>query len=163
MIKLSWTGIAGDCGHGNEALTLSLLPLTDKVSGDVIQNAFSTMEEEEAIAEITKDFEFARKLIKEKNQLLNPNAKYVSYSTFSMHLFSTLSRVVLCLGFGGLLILPIYATKFVSHMCTEVISGIVWRNQELSNSRKINCPFLCLLCSLWKHFWINDTCVTWWL
>ncbi|XP_037776883.1 pre-mRNA 3' end processing protein WDR33-like [Penaeus monodon] len=50
-----------------------LIPL-EKVAGDVIQNAFATMEEEDAIAEITGDFEFARKLIKEKNQLLNPNA-----------------------------------------------------------------------------------------
>lgn len=58
------------------------------MSGDVIQNAFSTMEEEEAIAEITKDFEFARKLIKEKNQLLNPNAKYVcSFSLLLIGLF----------------------------------------------------------------------------
>ncbi|XP_045606617.1 uncharacterized protein Wdr33 [Procambarus clarkii] len=50
-----------------------LIPL-EKVSGDVIQKAFTTMEEEEAIAEVTGDYEFARKLIKEKNQLLNPNA-----------------------------------------------------------------------------------------
>ncbi|KAK8751366.1 hypothetical protein OTU49_014413, partial [Cherax quadricarinatus] len=50
-----------------------LIPL-EKVAGDVIQNAFTTMEEEEAIAEITGDYEFARKLIKEKNQLLNPSA-----------------------------------------------------------------------------------------
>lgn len=42
----------------------------------MIQNAFTTMEEEEAIAEVTGDFEFARKLIKEKNQLINPNARY---------------------------------------------------------------------------------------
>lgn len=33
------------------------------------------MNEEEAIAEVTRDHEFARKLIKEKNQLLNPSAK----------------------------------------------------------------------------------------
>lgn len=51
--------------------------ISDKVAGDVIQNAFSTMEEEEAIAEVTGDFEFARKLIKEKNQLINPNARYL--------------------------------------------------------------------------------------
>lgn len=46
------------------------------MAGDAIQNAFTTMEEEEAIAEVTGDFEFARKLIKEKNQLINPNARY---------------------------------------------------------------------------------------
>lgn len=46
------------------------------MSGDVIQNAFATMEEEEAISEVTGDADFARKLIKEKNQLINPNARY---------------------------------------------------------------------------------------
>ncbi|KAK4307492.1 hypothetical protein Pmani_020744 [Petrolisthes manimaculis] len=60
--------------NANSILYFGFLIPLNKVSGEAIQNAFSTMEEEEAIAEITKDFEFARKLIKEKNQLLNPNA-----------------------------------------------------------------------------------------
>lgn len=58
------------------------------MAGDVIQNAFATMEEEDAIAEITGDFEFARKLIKEKNQLLNPNARWVSAHFLFIYLLS---------------------------------------------------------------------------
>ncbi|KAA0193222.1 hypothetical protein HAZT_HAZT000841, partial [Hyalella azteca] len=50
------------------------IPL-DKVPGNVIQDAFSFMHEDEAIAELTKDSDFARKLCREKRQLLNPNAK----------------------------------------------------------------------------------------
>lgn len=53
-----------------------MFPLfTDKVPANVIQDAFSFLPEDEAIAEITKDFDFARKFCKEKRQLLNPNAK----------------------------------------------------------------------------------------
>lgn len=46
------------------------------------------MEEEEAVAEVTGDFEFARKLIKEKNQLINPNARYYRKQKLGIYTYS---------------------------------------------------------------------------
>lgn len=65
----------------------------------MIQTAFGTMEEEEAIAEVTGDAEFARKLIKEKNQLINPNARYRFMRTAYQCIFSIHHQDLLSLGY----------------------------------------------------------------
>lgn len=56
-------------------LILIMFCVADKVPANVVQDSFSFLSEEDAIAEITKDVDFSRKFCKEKRLFLNPNAK----------------------------------------------------------------------------------------